>query len=347
VKVLHVNSEKSWRGGEQQMASLMKILNNEGVKSSLLARKSSEAYKRLKAENFEAWEAAYGGLNLSSSLKLKRLMKDFDIIHTHTANAHTVAYLASVWGGKTPIIVSKRTDFPVKSLRKFNHSNIKRILCVSNKITEITRGAVKEPNRVQTVYSGIDTSRFDGKQKDLRDIIGLARNAPLIGNCSALAPHKDYFTFIDVAKNFPEQNFVIIGDGPLKSELQEYGKDLSNLFFTGFLPDIQCYLKSLDYFLMTSETEGLGTSLLDAMICRIPIVSTRAGGIPEIVIDNKTGYLANIGSVDELSSQLRKMISDQNTRSKLIENAYQNVKEHFTREITAKQTLKIYKEILG
>ena len=198
MKVLHINSEKSWRGGEQQMASLMKILRKEGVESSLLARKSSEAFKRLKGENFQAWEVAYGGLNLRCSLKLKDLMKEFDIIHTHTANAHTVAYLASLWGGQTPIVVSKRTDFPVKSPRKFNHPNIKRILCVSNKITEITRESVNKPERVRTVYSGIDTSRFDGEQKDLRDLIGLEKNAPLIGNCSALAPHKDYFTFIDV-----------------------------------------------------------------------------------------------------------------------------------------------------
>lgn len=347
MKILHVNSEKSWRGGEQQMASLMNILKSQGLHCGLAARKASEASKRMSAEGFETFELNFGGLNLFSSLKLKKIMSRYDIVHTHTANAHTVAYLAAKWGGKTPIVVSKRTDFPVKSRNKFNHESVKSILCVSNKISEITKNSVLNSDRVKTVYSGIDINRFDVPQKDLRDLLGLKKESVIVGNCSALAPHKDYFTFIDVAKRFPELEFVIIGDGPLREELKLYSNGLSNIHFTGFLADISSYLKSLNYFLMTSETEGLGTSLLDAMICRIPIVATNTGGIPEIVIDHKTGLLAEVGAVEQLSNQLKVLLNDHSLTEQLVQNAYLNVSEHFTRENTAKQTLKVYQEVLA
>lgn len=329
------------------MSSLMNLLRENGIENHVLCRKNSEAAKRLAEQGFTVHETSFSGIKLSASFKLKSIASEFDLIHTHTANAHTVAYYSALLGCKTPIVVSKRTDFPVKSPKKFNHPKIKKILCVSNKIKEITQKDVIEPSRVETVYSGIDINRFEGEQKDIRDLIGVAKNEVLIGNCSALAPQKDYFTFIDVARRFPEKHFVLIGDGPLKEELKEYAKGIKNVHFTGFLKDINHYLKSLDFFLMTSETEGLGTSLLDAMICKIPIIATRAGGIPEIVIHEKTGLSAEVRDLDELTNQLSRMIEDSALREVLTLNAYENVMKNFSRETTAEKTLEIYRRILA
>ncbi len=347
MKVLHINSEKSWRGGEQQMSSLMNLLRDEGVENHVLCRKDSEAANRLREQGFIVHEVGFSGLKIKASLKLKSLSGQFDIIHTHTANAHTVAYYSAILGSQTPIVVSKRTDFPVKSPKKFNHQKIAKILCVSKKIQEITQKDVIKPDRVETVYSGIDTKRFEGDQKDIRDLIGVSKKEVLIGNCSALAPQKDYFTFIDLAKRFPDKHFVLIGDGPLEDQLKEYAAGAENIHFTGFLKDINLYLKSLDFFLMTSETEGLGTSLLDAMICKIPIVATRAGGIPEIVIHEQTGLTAEVRDIEELARQLNRMLEDSDLRQKLTQNAYNNVIKNFSREITAKKTYEVYKRILA
>ena len=96
---------------------------------------------------------------------------------------------------------------------------------------------------------------------------------------------------------------------------------------------------------MPSKTEGLGTSLLDAMACKLPIVATEAGGIPEIVINGKTGLTAAIGNHEELAKLILKIIENPSIAKTLSENAFSFVKK-FDRKMTAELTLEVYKEII-
>ncbi len=105
-------------------------------------------------------------------------------------------------------------------------------------------------------------------------------------------------------------------------------------------------LKSLDLFLMTSTTEGLGTSLLDAMLCEVPIVATRVGGIPEIVIHDKTGLSSKAKDVRDLAKNCKKILEDDELRARLVRNAKEQVLKDYTDEQTALKTLKHYKNIL-
>lgn len=347
MKVLHINSEKSWRGGEQQMANIIGELSKHGVTSIICCRTKSMMSEYALKNNIEQFNLSFSGLKFLNAMSLRNFVRKnkFDLIHTHTANAHTLAYYASMTGMKIPIIVSKRTDFPVKTPGKFNIENVKHILCVSKKIEEITASSLKDKTKAKTVYSGIDQHRFDVPQSSLKKLLGLSETDILIGNCSAIAPQKDYKTFVRVAKRLPQYKFVIIGSGPDEKEITDYIEEhkVDNIFLTGFLPDIEKYLKSLDLFLITSKTEGLGTSILDAMICKLPTVATKAGGIPEIVIDNETGLLNEIGDDIGLAKNIEKIFSDETLKIKLIENAYTNVITNFTKEATALNTLLFYK----
>lgn len=346
MKVLHINSEKSWRGGEQQMAYLIGELKKHGITSTICCRKNSMMSEYAKKHKLEQFNLSFTGLKFFNALSLRSYVKknNFDLIHTHTANAHTLAYYATLAGMRTKIIVSKRTDFPVKTPAKFNSPNVVQVLCVSKKIEEITKRYLRDKSKVKTVYSGIDTSRFEVTQISLKKALGLDETETLIGNCSAIAPQKDYRTFVRVAKRLPHYKFVIIGNGPDKEEIRRYIKEqeVKNIFMTGFMPDIEKYLKSLDLFLITSKTEGLGTSILDAMICKLPTVATKAGGIPEIVIDQKTGLLNEIGDDEGIAKNIELMLRDKNLKESLITNAYQNVLTNFTKEATALSTLKYY-----
>ena len=350
MRVVHLNSEKSWRGGEQQMANLALELKKLGVENIIAARAGSKSIEFAKKNNFEYLELSIGGLKLLASFSLRNFLikNKIDLVHTHTANAHTIAVYANIFGGRTPLIVSKRTDFPVKSQFKFKHESVKKILCVSNKIKEITRKSCPALKNVHTVYSGIDTARFNGEQKDLKEIYSIDSNKVLVGNCSAIAPHKDYYTFIDTAKKLNDidpnkYHFIIIGDGPLENEIKNYAKDLENITFTGFLPNIRELLKSLDIFLITSQEEGLGTSILDAMICEVPVVATRAGGIPEIAIHEKTALTSTVKNPQDLAKNVELILG----RDDLVQNAKEMVLNGFTREATAKNTLIQYKNALN
>ena len=351
LKVLHINSEKSWRGGEQQMTNLIHELNSLGVQSSVCCRKNSKLDKYTSKEKISSLCLSFSGLKFFNAISLKKfvLKEKFDLIHTHSSNAQTLVYYASLLGLKTPVISSKRTDFPVKSKGKYNFKSLKYIICVSNKIKEITRRSVNNPDIVQTVYSGIDLDRFEVDQKSLKQKLGLEESEVLIGNTSAIAPQKDYPTFLTIAKNLPEFQFVIIGDGPMEQEIKGLAKkmQLKNIHFTGFLKELEVYMKSLNCFLITSETEGLGTSILDAMIAKIPVVGTNAGGIPEIVINNKTGLLCEIRNTLQITNAVTEILNNEELRSQLVKNAHQNISENFSRRTTATRTFEFYQKAIS
>ncbi|MBT8195827.1 MAG: glycosyltransferase family 4 protein, partial [Bacteroidia bacterium] len=114
-----------------------------------------------------------------------------------------------------------------------------------------------------------------------------------------------------------------------------------------FRTDIADILPEIDVFLITSKTEGLGTTVLDAIANKIPVVATAAGGIPEMIRDEETGLICDTGDYKILSKNVQRMISDKRLQNKVIENAYQLVNKEFTKEITANKTLEIYKAILS
>ena len=278
-------------------------------------------------------------------------------MHTHDAHAHSFAvYAGMLFGNKSKIIVSRRVDFPVKrnflSVFKYNYKNIARIICVSDKIKEITSPAVRDMHKLITIHSGIDTSRFTGKKNTgiLHREFNLKPDLKLIGNVAALAPHKDYFTFVDtvsmMAAHRKDCMFFIIGEGDERSKIEHYisRKGLSeSIILTGFRNDIPNILPELDVMLITSETEGLGTAILDAFACNVPVAATAAGGIPEIVIHEKTGLLAPVKNAEILADAVNRLLDDQTLRTKIIAGATQHLLS-FTRQVTAAKTLCVYNE---
>ena len=338
------------------MSNLVLCLKSEDVGTFIVCRKNSKVSDFARNNGIQYFELGFSGLRITDALKLKAIIKDnnIDVVHAHSANAHTVAIIASVLGSNHTLVLSKRTDFPVKnnwfSKFKYNHPSIHRIVCVSNVVQDITRPAIDDPEKLVTVYDGISPARFECEKKDLKAELDLEPNTILVGNCSALADHKDYFTFVDTVKIFVHDerfHFVIMGDGPLETEIRAYatrsGVD-HKLSFLGFRSDIASILPALDVFLMTSKEEGLGSSLLDAMYNRVPIVSTRAGGIPEIVLHGNTGLLCDIGDAEDLSAQVRHIVD---IRDQITENAYAMVVRDFTDQSMTNNTLKIYQECLS
>ena len=131
----------------------------------------------------------------------------------------------------------------------------------------------------------------------------------------------------------------------IEQKIEKLG--LQKMFYlTGFRNDVADILPELDLMLMTSVTEGLGTTILDAFACAVPVVATAAGGIPEIVIHEKTGLLAAVGDVQGLASQVNRMMKDRELRDRLIEGATSHL-DNFSREATAVKTMKEYVAVAG
>ncbi len=359
MRILHVSSENSWRGGEQQIIYLHEELLKVKIDSLIVCAKNSPVHDYCLEKNLPYFDITFRSpYNIKTVLNYIKAVKRFspDLIHLHTSKSHTLAIISSFFELKIPLVLSRRVDFPIKrnkfSKYKYNHPLIKKIICVSEEIKRITSPDIKNKDKLITIHSGVDLGKYTKVKKHnfLRNRFDLKENNILIGNTSALADHKDYFTFVDAAeiisKKQKEVVFFIIGDGPLREDIKEYieSKNLKNIILTGFIIEIIEALSSLDIFLFTSKTEGLGTSVLDALGCGIPIVATRAGGVPEMIENNKNGLLTNVQDPEELAKSIELLIKDEDLRNRFKEEGKKTIL-NFSKEKTAAETIKVYEEI--
>ncbi|MFD2246228.1 glycosyltransferase family 4 protein [Pontibacter ruber] len=360
MRVLHLVSEKTWRGGEQQVAYLIEELLKQGVQCFVACRRRTPFHDYCLRQNIPHVALAFANeFDFGTAWQVKKYaeQQQVDVVHVHSAHAHAISIWAYILGNHRPIILSRRVDFPVKqnflSQFKYNHPGIARVVCVSDKIKEVVSQSLKQPEKCVTVYSGVDMSRFAHSRNTgkLHREFTLPLHLPIIGNVSAIAPHKDYFTFVDTVELLVQQHlqaqFFIIGDGPEREQVQAYvqQKQLQNhITFTGFRNDIPEILPELDVMLITSETEGLGTTILDAFACQVPVVATQAGGIPEIVKDGHTGLLAPVKRPDLLAQKVIQILRDAPLRERLVKKAA-NLAQQFSKENTALHTLQVYQEV--
>lgn len=362
MKILHLSSENTWRGGEQQIAYLLEELQKEGLQPIVACKTGSAFEAYVKSKEWRCFSLPFkNSMDLGSAWGIRQLCKmyDIDIVHLHSSKAHSIAILSAVVGNFSKFVLSRRVDFPLKnnllSNWKYNHASIQKIICVSDKIKQIVEEGVRDKDKCITIHSGIDLRKFnsDVRQDYFRNLYKIPNTSPIIGNTSALADQKDYFTFIDTAEILLKQNselrFLIIGDGPLREEIRDYvvSKKLQeHIIFTGFITNLSQTLPELDVFLITSKTEGLGTSILDAFASKVPVVATNAGGIPELVIHEKTGLIAPVKDHEKLAENVNRVLNEPDLRERLITNAYDFV-QGFSKEKTAERTLTVYREILA
>jgi len=361
MRILHLSSAKTWRGGEQQIAYLQEELALKGIEQWILCVADSILANYCLGQNiphFTYKKRFSTNPFVAYQLKKRCTELKIDLVHLHDSHSHTFGYINALLGNKTPFLLSRRVDFPVKnswlSYQKYNHPSIKKILSVSNNVQQILAPAINDKNKLSVVHSGIDLSRFSyGNQGILRKEFGIDEETILIGNVAAIAPHKDYFTFVDTAKkiisDFNKIKFLIIGaDGGEERSIKKYitQKGLEDYFIiTGFRKDIPQVLPELDIFLFTSKEEGLGTSVIDALACGVPVVATAAGGIPEIINSNQNGLLSSIGDRETLVSNVRLLLEKPLLKKKLVENGQKTAKQ-FSKTVMAEKTLKAYQEIL-
>ena len=282
------------------------------------------------------------------------------LIHTHDAKGHTMALLGLLLSGhRAPLIVARRVDFPIggnaMSRWKYNHSRVRRIVCVSQAIADICRPMLKHPDQVlRVVHSGVDIERVSAENTGrLRKEWDISPDALLVGCVAALAPHKDHMTLLRALaalrpfEALPAFCVLLIGDGGEREKIEaEIARlDLASVVkLTGFYHNVHQVLGDLDIFVMSSKTEGLGTSIIDAMAAGLPVAATRAGGIPELVGHEKSGLLAPVGRPVALAAALRRLLIDPALRKKMSVAARHRAQD-FTCGEMVRKTIGIYDQV--
>ena len=178
--------------------------------------------------------------------------------------------------------------------------------------------------KVWVIPNGVDTNRFCRHRESgctVRAELGIPLDAPVCGIVAALRPEKNHRVFLQAAarirQELPEARFVIVGDGPERSGLEQFAGDLgvaAAVSFLGSRGDVERVLASLDLFLLTSDNEANPVSILEALSCEVPVVATRVGSVAATVIEGRTGYLAAPRQPDELAARAIRLLQDKALR---------------------------------
>lgn len=354
--IIHVSTPSSWRGGEQQVLYLCQELSARGIQQLVVTPTRGILAEKLRGICTTVGMPKHASIDIRWARAIANAAKQGIpcVIHAHDSHAHSHAVIAaSVFSCRAPIVVSRRVDIPVQSSRgsqwKYNHPNVRRILCVSDVVKHITQHAVSNLDVLATVYDGIDVDRFvrepTGK---LRALLGAAPNQSLIVNIAALADHKDHLTFVQAAEEIavalPDAVFALIGEGSERENIERVIADkglTKKVILLGHRSDVDQLLADADVFLFTSKAEGLGSSILDAMACGVPVVTTNAGGIPEIATHNVDALIAPTQDPVALARLVLSVINDGSLREHLVTQALITA-NRFSKSRMAEETIKHY-----
>lgn len=299
-----------------------------------------------------------------------------DVIHSHLPWAGVIARLV---GKKTgvPIVYTEHNKWERYNkitywLNKLSFGWQDAAVAVSDDVQQSIRknagasfreltipvvNGVKNRGKIQTPYllnilNGVNTANFvrdDSAGSHIKQELGIPAKAPIIGTVSVFRFQKRLDLWMEVAadilKRVPEAHFIIVGDGPLKEELLAKRKALgieARLHMPGLKTNVKPYFSGMDIYMMSSIFEGLPIALLEAMSCGCAVISTRAGGVGEVVEDGKSGLLCEIDEYSKLADYGVQLLQNQSQRSTLAASGRARVQADFSINKMAKQLEELY-----
>jgi len=360
LSLFQIDAGREWRGGQRQSLYLARELRKAGYRFKFVVQPGSPLHEKAAAEGLPVLPLSMKTeMSVGAAFRLSRAMKKEGCLlaHFHDAHAVSVGGLACRWAHVPIRIISRRVDFPLKTnvfSRKKYTRDVDAIIAISQGVRNVlVKGGIK-PGVIEVVPSGIDFSPFEGRlSKDfLRNEFGFAPDDFLAGIVAALEDHKGHKYLIEAAsiikRRAPKVKIIIVGKGSLEYELDQQARGLQVhdlVFFLGFREDVPRILASLDAFVLSSYLEGLGTSILDAMASRLPVVATDVGGIPEVVVHNETGILVPPRNPEALAEALIRLHDDRALALRLGEKGYKVVHEKFSSESMACRIIAVYQRI--
>jgi len=361
---LHIDTARTWRGGQNQVLLTVNGLREIGQRAALVAHPDGVLRQRA-AEGLELIPLApRTELDLTAAWRLARVVKRLqpDIVHAHDAHGVAMASLALSLGGATgaggpSLVVSRRVDFHLRSnsFSRWKHRQVDCFIAASEAIRQMLVADGVSAERTVTVHEGIDVDHVRAAPPvNVHEVFWLPHNAPVVGNVAALVPHKGHRHLIEAARlvnrQMPDVRFIILGEGELREGLERQVREYhleKHVFLPGFRTDVLGCMKGFDLFAMSSVTEGLGTALLDAMACERAIVATRTGGIPEVVEDGVTGRLAAPRDHAAMAQLLLALLADEDMRRQMGAAGLARVQARFTVERMVMETAAVYARVAG
>ena len=369
TKVLHLISGGDTGGAKTHIFTLMKGLRGR-VETKIICFIKDTFYDEAKNRGIDIevypqekrWD-----LSVVSKLSDEIKNGKYDLVHAHGARANFICMFLKK-KINVPMVTTVHSDYMLDfkdsfyknliyttlnkmSLKKFDH-----YICVSDNFKKMLVDRGFDENKIHVLYNGIDIDEkieYIPKTAFLEKYKINYNGELLVGIAARLDKVKDHETFIRAAKEVLDQNtdiiFLIAGEGDEKKKLEEMAKSYGiekNIYFLGFVRDKYSFFNAIDLNVLTSISESFPYVILEAALLKVPTVSTKTGGIPEIIKDDYTGYLFKVGKEKQLARNILSLYDDRDKLEMLGENIKKEVVEKYSHISMGERQREIYEEIL-
>lgn len=324
VRTVHLETGRHLYGGGAQVLHLVAGLVARGDDPLLVAPAGSGIAREAERRGLPVQTLPFSGeADLAFVVRFRRLLDRVRpaLVHLHSRRgADSLGWVAARLSG-VPVVLSRRVDnreAPWLARRKYRLYD--RVVAISEEIRQVLLAEGVSPDRVVTVRSAVDAAAVPhacASREGFLQEMGLPADARVAGMAAQLIQRKGHHVLLEavpaILRAVPTARFLLFGRGPLEEELRSAiaGRNLGDAVrLVGFREDLPRILPCLDLLVHPAFKEGLGVALLEAGAAGVPVVAARAGGIPEVVVDGRTGLLVPPGDAPALARAVSGLLGD-------------------------------------
>lgn len=371
IQVLHLISSSAFLGAERVVSEIAREINADrvsthvGILGKSFLNLANDFSRAIRNQNIPIIEFQSNGKIDFRCLRYIRKYIDeqgIEIVHSHGYKSDIYAFFSVFWNKRPIQLVASSHTWKLSTcwekmyklvdlyiLKRFN-----KVVAISNEIRiELLKSGIDE-NRILIIYNGIDVNISDNQILDSNQLLlEKSANSVFIGTVSSLtvekAQHDLIAAFSQIQQEFSEVRLIIVGDGNQRDLLENQVKErglVDKVLFTGYRKDVNQLYKLFDIFALVSYSEGLPMAMLEAMACRIPVVVSRVGAIPDVINDRENGLLIDAGNIRDIASSLRLLIENPALMKAMGERGRETIVSRYSSNRMAQEYQKIYDEVL-
>lgn len=369
MKVLHLISGGDTGGAKTHLLSLFKGFENL-LDASIICLMDGVFYREALNEGIDARlieQKSRMDLTVVDRIRDISVNENFDLIHCHGARANFIGIFLK---GKIdiPMVTTIHSDYELDfkdnfykriiftNLNKFALKRFKYFIAVSQNFKDMLINRGFKRDNIFVSYNGIDINEkreYVSKEEFLNRYNIKDNGQIFIGILGRLDEVKDHKTFVKMAKEIlkihENVEFLIGGDGGQLDNIKALINELNigdKVHLLGEVKDPYSFFNTIDINILTSLSESFPYVVLEGGLMKKPLISTRVGGLVDLIINGENGYLTDVESYKTLAEKTNILIEDEGLRIKMGENLYENIKKNYSSETMGKVHLKIYEEIL-
>lgn len=361
MRLLHVDTGRSWRGGQAQVAFLLRGLCEAGYDPILAAPTGSPLAVAGAAAGIPVASCdGRGDLDVGAMMALVATIRRFGagLVHAHTARAHALAVGAARLAGVPYRIVTRRVALPPAptpwSAWKYR-TGVTHYVAISGVVRDALIAAGVAPARISVVPSGVPVAGCPdagdpAARKAAREALGLPAGGRWLGMVGALTGEKGHETALEALPRLPgDVGLVVLGAGPHRERMEQRARELGvadRVQWAGFRSDVAHLLPAFDLLVAPSRHEGLGTGVLEGMAAGLPVVASSVGEFPEMLRAGRCGRLVPPGDAPRLAEAVAVLLADEPARRELGAAARRRAADYAV-ERMIEGNIRVYESLIG